>query len=236
MNVWEDIDTIVNIIKNSKTRKEVLEKIGRSPTTTMYRRLKRFEQEHEVDVSHFTPYHTSAQTRRSNNHRTLDNETIFCKDSKITASVVKRRLKTDKLIPYICRKCGNDGTWFEEKLVLQLEHIDGDSTNNELTNLCFLCPNCHSQTTTFCGRNVEYKNNRVSKRDYIQQVKQAAQQKNQPLVDLVLQSNIDFSKFGWSKQVASLIGKKPQKVKDWMMRYMKDFYETRCFHHRKKER
>jgi 5-methylcytosine-specific restriction endonuclease McrA len=26
-------------------------------------------------------------------------------------------------------------------------------TNNEISNLEFLCPNCHSQTITFTGRN-----------------------------------------------------------------------------------
>ena len=33
----------------------------------------------------------------------------------------------------------------------QLHHIDGDNTNNELSNLQILCPNCHSQTENYCG-------------------------------------------------------------------------------------
>ena len=39
-----------------------------------------------------------------------------------------------------------------EKLVLQLDHIDGDNTNNNLDNLRILCPNCHSQTHNYAGR------------------------------------------------------------------------------------
>ena len=35
----------------------------------------------------------------------------------------------------------------------QVDHINGDSTNNKLENLRLLCPNCHSQTDTFAGRN-----------------------------------------------------------------------------------
>ena len=31
--------------------------------------------------------------------------------------------------------------------------VDGDSKNNKLDNLRFLCPNCHAQTDTYCGKN-----------------------------------------------------------------------------------
>lgn len=53
---------------------------------------------------------------------------------------------------YKCKECG----CFEhdnEYLTLHLEHIDGNSENNEKSNLCLLCPNCHSQTLTYKGKN-----------------------------------------------------------------------------------
>ena len=43
--------------------------------------------------------------------------------------------------------------WNEKKLVLEVDHINGDASNNLPENLQLLCPNCHSQTSTFCGRN-----------------------------------------------------------------------------------
>ena len=53
-----------------------------------------------------------------------------------------------------CSKCG----WGEinpltGKVPLELEHIDGDFTNNERSNLEILCPNCHSLTATYKGAN-----------------------------------------------------------------------------------
>jgi len=56
------------------------------------------------------------------------------------------------IIKYQCSHCKNNGIWGGKKLVLQLEHIDGNSQNNQLENLTFLCPNCHSQTATFAGK------------------------------------------------------------------------------------
>jgi len=52
---------------------------------------------------------------------------------------------------------------------------------------------------------------------------------NTKMVSLVLESDIDFSKFGWVVEVSKIIGKKPQKVNSWMKRIMPDFYEEKCY-------
>jgi very-short-patch-repair endonuclease len=52
-------------------------------------------------------------------------------------------------------------------------------------------------------------------------------EQNNVLIDLVLNSNIDFSVFGWVKKVSILINKK--KVNVWMKKYMLDFYNENCF-------
>lgn len=47
--------------------------------------------------------------------------------------------------------------WQNKPISLQLDHIDGNKFNNERQNLRALCPNCHSQTETFAGKNRKYK-------------------------------------------------------------------------------
>lgn len=51
-----------------------------------------------------------------------------------------------------CNKCGLD-TWLGLPITLELEHKDGNTRNNLRENLELLCPNCHSQTPTWKGRN-----------------------------------------------------------------------------------
>lgn len=52
-----------------------------------------------------------------------------------------------------CEECAQVPFWNGKKLCLQLDHIDGNSDNCNLSNLRILCPNCHTQTETFTSRN-----------------------------------------------------------------------------------
>jgi len=52
-------------------------------------------------------------------------------------------------LKYKCSICGNEGMWNGKPLKLELHHIDGNHRNNDVNNLTFLCPNCHTQTDTY---------------------------------------------------------------------------------------
>jgi very-short-patch-repair endonuclease len=65
--------------------------------------------------------------------------------------------------------------------------------------------------------------------EYHNHIKNELILKNKPKVELILNSNIDFLKYGWVKDVSELANIKYQKVNKWMKLYMIDFYETKCF-------
>jgi hypothetical protein len=67
------------------------------------------------------------------------------------SSHLRKRLLAEGLLPAQCATCG--GTqWRGHRIPLELDHIDGDRYNNNLTNLRVLCPNCHALTPTYRGR------------------------------------------------------------------------------------
>ncbi len=65
---------------------------------------------------------------------------------------IKRRLLAEGLHPAACATCGIS-EWRGEPLSLALHHINGDRLDNRAANLELLCPNCHSQTDNYSGRN-----------------------------------------------------------------------------------
>jgi hypothetical protein len=79
-----------------------------------------------------------------------DFSSIFCKNSpciNIRSAVIKFGV-----LPYVCLGCGNNGWYNGKPLSLQLDHINAVRNDNRVRNLRWLCPNCHSQTSTFGGR------------------------------------------------------------------------------------
>ena len=65
---------------------------------------------------------------------------------------LKNRLIKEGILQYEC-SCCNLSKWQNKPIGLELDHIDGNKYNHKLDNLRLLCPNCHSQTDTYRGRN-----------------------------------------------------------------------------------
>jgi hypothetical protein len=75
----------------------------------------------------------------------------------VELGIENRRRRVFEEQDYCCNKCGIS-EWQGFKIPLELEHKDGNSTNNVRENLEGLCPNCHSITDTWRGRNKPSKN------------------------------------------------------------------------------
>ncbi|MFN2528158.1 MAG: HNH endonuclease [Candidatus Baltobacteraceae bacterium] len=69
---------------------------------------------------------------------------------------VKSRLLREGLLENMCSECGIQD-WLGRALSLHIDHINGIGDDHRLENLRMLCPNCHSQTPTYGGRNTRRK-------------------------------------------------------------------------------
>lgn len=71
---------------------------------------------------------------------------------------------------YCCLHCSLK-EWMGKPLILELDHVDGNRNNNKRENLRLLCPNCHSQTDTWRGRNINSGKLKVSDEDILNELK-----------------------------------------------------------------
>ena len=150
--IWKISDEdFINLIKNSKTTTQVLAYFNLKNKGGNNRTVKQRIVELKLDVSHFMNNVEASNLTRKVTKEIFEKEWLTEKSNKTRGHLKKYLLKFN-LLNWECRDCNNNGNWNNRKLVLQLEHINGISDDNRLENLCFLCPNCHSQTDTFAGK------------------------------------------------------------------------------------
>ena len=137
---------------------EVLKKAGRKQGGGAQATLKKKIEEFGIDVSHFRRQawnkgltKETCSSVKSKEKYTI--EEIFIKNSPVTQKVMRGYGERHNLLDYKCQNCGCDGNWQGGLISLEIDHIDGDNSNNELSNLRYLCPNCHALTETYRGKN-----------------------------------------------------------------------------------
>ena len=138
-------DELKEVIKCSKSYIEIIKTLKINKTYHTY--LTKFVKDNNVDISHF---------ERRKTKRNI--EEILTKDSVQASSTrIKQYLITNNKVKEECSLCNLPSEWNGKPLTLQLDHINGDHFDNRLENLRLVCPNCHSQTDTYTGRNLRTK-------------------------------------------------------------------------------
>ena len=139
----------IDLVKSSLNISEVLFKLGYTTKGNSwgYSQVKQRMADLKLSGSDFRG--KSASSPKNVNKSAED---LFCKGSKHSRTVLRKTVIRENLIPYKCAICGIT-EWNGKTLSLELDHINGENNDNRLENLRFLCPNCHSQTTTYGCRN-----------------------------------------------------------------------------------
>lgn len=140
-------------IASSVSWSQVLTKIGLKAGGGSYAHVQKIAARCEFDSSHFTG---SAWNTKPWNTNKRDIEVYLSNEFPIASNSLKNRLWKEGLKP---RRCEGEGCgiteWMGLPAPLELDHVDGNRLNNNLSNLRILCPNCHALTDTYCGRNIK---------------------------------------------------------------------------------
>src|SRR5574343_581840 len=139
MKTWTD-KKLQEAVKASTSMMSVLAKLGIRPGGGSFKVIKSHVKRLLLDTTHFVPYGIGNRSK-------LIPEDVLIEDSSIHGPSLRRMILREKVIEYKCEICGNDGTHMNAPLSLQLDHINGVHSDNRVTNLRFLCSNCHSQTS-----------------------------------------------------------------------------------------
>ena len=149
------LDELKEIVKNNTSLSEVMRQLGYQSVTSQQPALKEYLDKNNIDYSHFKGY---AWNKGETAKEIISDFGVVNKRS-IKEILLKER-------PYKCERCGIS-EWLDEKITLQVYHIDGNSSHNTRDNLMLLCPNCHSQTDNWCHKNVN-RNTNISDEEFKQ--------------------------------------------------------------------
>ncbi len=155
------------LLDTSDSYSDLLRKIGLNPKGGNPETLKKIIKEYELDETQLNINRSNFKIKNAiNTHikTKIPMEDIFSnKYIYHSSSNLLKRLINEEYKEYKCEGCGIS-EWLGKPLSLQLEHIDGNHLNNSFENLKILCPNCHSQTITFAGKNVDHSRSKRQQR------------------------------------------------------------------------
>lgn len=133
-------------LEESSSFKDFLRRIGYAASGNAYKHTKAYLS--ELGLTYSFPVGIKWDTTEKSVE-----DTFRIGSNKMGTKGLKKKILKYELKEYACEGCGNDGTWKGSPLSLHLDHINGNTSDNRLENLRFLCPNCHSQTDTYAGKN-----------------------------------------------------------------------------------
>lgn len=130
-------DDVINYSKEVKSISGLLDKLKLRKAGGNFGNIKRILQRLNVNTEHWTGQSWNKDAK-------LKDWNQYTRGSNLKPHLIKER-------GHKCEHC-NLEEWMGQMIPIELDHIDGNRTNNNIENLRLLCANCHSLTPTFRNR------------------------------------------------------------------------------------
>lgn len=212
-------EELLQYVKDSKTIKEVIEKMGIDNYQVGYNKFQRNIKKYNIDISHFLSKKEFMLDKfNSGKLKRTPIDLILIENSPYQRCTAKRRIISEKLIEYKCVFCGNEGEWMGKKLSLILDHKNGVNNDHRLENLRFVCPNCNGILETHCTGSKGYlkeerKNERIQYRAFkLRQPRLERRKVVRPDMDVVIKQ---VNELGYVK-TGKLYGVSDNAIRKWL--------------------
>lgn len=133
-------EELIEAIKDSKSMAQAADKVCLAFST-----FKRYAEKHGLYVTN--------QSGKGLYKAKYQLKDVFDGTQHMATTNLRKRLIREGFKTEECEECGIT-EWNGKKITFELDHVSGVRADNSLENLKILCPNCHSQTPTFRGRNI----------------------------------------------------------------------------------
>lgn len=145
---------LIVAVKSSISIRECLNKLNVSSYGGNYETFKKAITYYNIDTSHFLGKRAGHIKNVGNTNTKTPLDIILTSNYSYESNKLRKRLISENIFTEICSRCNNT-TWQSEPIPLELDHIDGNTKNNLISNLRLLCPNCHALTPTYRGKNIK---------------------------------------------------------------------------------
>lgn len=143
-------EELINAVANSESIRESLTVLGIVPAGGNYLTIKKQIKELSLDTSHFKGM--AIHKGKFFGPKRLIEDYLSNKYS-CGSNRLRLRIIREGLLIAQCSNCKLEH-WLDNPIPLELDHIDGNHVNNNLSNLRLLCPNCHALTPNYRGKNI----------------------------------------------------------------------------------
>lgn len=148
---WNN-EQFIDAVANNKSVAGVIKALGLIPAGGNYATVNNKIKELNLDTSHFTGKGWNVGLKFKPKEAKPLSE-ILVENSNYQSYKLSQRLLKENIKEHRCERCKRT-EWEGVPIPLELHHVNGNRTDNRISNLQLLCPNCHALTDNYRGKNI----------------------------------------------------------------------------------